>query len=120
MRPSYLSAAASLERMQLFLVHCGYYDRGAFDGVFEAHADLFVVAEDFAGAKACARQHPEFKRRKMHVDGMLRVEAVGGYRLALVEDAELAGETRTERTPATWREMNSASRGPKTKTGAEG
>ena len=92
--------------MQLYLVHCGYYDKGAFEGVFEAHADLFVVAENFAGAKARAKDHPEFKRRKMHVDGMLRVEAVDGYRVTLARDAALAGETRTERTPATWREMN--------------
>jgi hypothetical protein len=94
--------------MQLFLVHCGYYDQGAFEGVFEAHADLFVVAEDFVAAKARAKEHPEFKRRKMHVDGMLRVEAVDGYRVRLEEDASLGGETRTERTPATWREMNAA------------
>ena len=94
--------------MQLFLVHCGYYDKAAFEGVFEAHADLFVVAEDFVAAKARAKEHPEFKRRNMHVDGMLRVDAVDGYRVLVEQDAALGSETRTERTPATWREMNSA------------
>jgi len=90
----------------LFLVHCGYYDRDAFDGVFEAHADLFVVAEDFAGAKAQVKKHPEFGRRKMHVDGMLRVDAVDGHRLELVTDESLAGATKTERAPGTWRMLN--------------
>ena len=26
----------------LFVVRCGYYDRDGFDGILEAHANLFV------------------------------------------------------------------------------
>lgn len=94
----------------LFLVHCGYYDRDAFEGVFEAHADLFVVADDFAGAKERVKRHPEFARRKMHVDGMIRVDAVDGHRVALEADESLDGATRTERTRATWRALNAATK----------
>jgi hypothetical protein len=70
---------------RLFLVHCGYHDKTLEHGAFEAHVDFFVAAEDFDEAKRKAKALPVFRERKMHVDGMLCVEQVQGYRVTLVE-----------------------------------
>ena len=59
--------------MKLFLLHCGYYDREVGSGIFEAHVDLFVAAEDFTSARAVVKALPEFKAKQMHVDGVLQL-----------------------------------------------
>ncbi len=45
----------------------------------------------------------------MHVDGLMVVEAVDGFRLRLTleQDASLAGKTVTAATPESWRALNS-------------
>jgi hypothetical protein len=79
--------------MRLYLVHCGYYDKSVGDGIYELHTNFFVVAENPEEAKAHAKQLAEYKRCKMHVDGLQEIEAVEGYRIKPVEDKKLAGET---------------------------
>ena len=77
--------------MHLFLIHCGYYDKGVAAGGSECHANFFVVAASFAAAKAKAKTLPDFKARKMHVDTMQRVDAVDGFRVDLTPAGELQG-----------------------------
>jgi hypothetical protein len=79
--------------MKLYLVHCGFYDNELCDGVYEGHVSFFVVAEGFEDARARAKQLPEFKARRMHVDGLQEIAAVGGYRLTLEADRSLQGKT---------------------------
>ncbi len=79
--------------MKLFLVHCGFYPE-ASQGIFEAHQDLFVVAEDWEAARTNAKALPLFKTNRMHIDGIIEVEAVDGYRLGLQLDEGLKGESR--------------------------
>ena len=79
--------------MKLFLVHCGFYDPEVCDGLYEGHVNYFVAAESFDDARAKAKLIPEFVAKRMHVDGLQEVEAVGGYRVQLDEVADLRGET---------------------------
>jgi hypothetical protein len=97
--------------MRLFVAHCGYYDRSIASGIFEHHVDLLVAADDFEAAKARVKRHPDFVARSMHLDGLMAVEAVDGFRVELVADAALDGLTLTPRTPSSWRALNSTSEG---------
>jgi hypothetical protein len=67
--------------MKLYLVHCGFYDPVAGDGIYEIHTNLFVVAESFADAKLKAKALPEYQKKKMHVDGIQEIEKVQGYEM---------------------------------------
>lgn len=78
----------------LYLVHCGFYDSELCDGVYESHVNFFVAAESFEAARARVKELPEVKAKRMHVDGVQLVEAVGGYRVVMEEDSALAGATR--------------------------
>lgn len=80
--------------MKLYLVHCGFYDKEIVDGIYEMHVNLFVAAESFDDAKLRAKLLPEFKAKKMHVDGLQEITAVSGYQIKLEEDLSLHGESR--------------------------
>jgi hypothetical protein len=79
--------------VKLYLVHCGFYDHEIGEGVYESHTNFFVVARDFEDARARAKENAEFRRKKMHVDGLQEVQVVDGFRIEASEDAELAGRT---------------------------
>lgn len=79
--------------MKLYLVHCGFYLQDAGDGVFESHANFFVVAESAEEAKLAAKEIPEFVFHRMHVDGIQEIQAVAGHRITLVEEKGLNGAT---------------------------
>ncbi len=80
--------------MNLYLIHCGFYDSELCDGIYESHVNFFVAADSFEAARARAKEIPEVRAKRMHVDGIQLLEAVSGYRVALEEDAALAGATR--------------------------
>ena len=67
---------------KLFLVHLGYYG-DLSDGVYESHTNTFIAAKDFADAKTKAKQHPYFRKNKMHIDGMQQIDSVMGYKVVL-------------------------------------
>ena len=79
--------------MKLFLVHCGFYDAEICDGIYESHVNFFVAAADFEGARAAVKTLEEFKAKRMHVDGLQEVSAVGGFHIELKEDTSLNGAT---------------------------
>jgi hypothetical protein len=79
---------------KLYLVHCGYYDSEISDGVFEFHVNHWVVAQDFESARAAAKLLPEFKAKRMHVDGLQEIQAVQGFRIQLEEDLSLQGASQ--------------------------
>lgn len=68
---------------KLFLVHCGFAQNDLMGGIFEGHVDFFVAADDFDGARAKAKELPEYRKRKMHVDGLVQVNHVEGMRVVL-------------------------------------
>jgi hypothetical protein len=98
------SKGVSVKR--LYMVHCGFYDPSVGNGLFEGHSNIFVCAEDFADARSKVREHPEFRRLKMHIDGLLEVQAVGGHHIMVQEDKKLDGVTRI-------RSLKYGSRSPK-------
>jgi hypothetical protein len=79
--------------MTLYLVHCGFYDPELFCGVFESHVNIMVAAQDLSEAKAKVREVPEFRRFKMHIDGLQEVKSVSGFGVQWVDQA---AETSTQ------------------------
>lgn len=76
--------------MKLYLVHCGFYDMDLSDGIYESHVNYFVAAGSFEEARAKAKEIPEFKSKRMHVDGVQQIDAVFGHRVRLERDEKLA------------------------------
>jgi hypothetical protein len=83
-----------METKKLFLVHCGFYDSEISDGVYESHVNYMVVADSFDDARVQVRLHPEFAKKKMHVDGMQWIEAVNGFKVQLERDPAYEGQSR--------------------------
>jgi hypothetical protein len=79
--------------VNLYLVHCGFYDASVCDGLYESHVNFFVVAETFEDARAKAKILPEFQNKKMHVDGLQEVRMVNGYKVQLQADELNANQT---------------------------
>ncbi len=79
--------------MNLYLVHCGFYDENVSSGLYESHVNYFVAAEDFKDARIKAKQIEEFKSKHMHIDGVQEISAVDGFRISLAEDSALAGKS---------------------------
>jgi len=78
---------------KLYMVHCGFYDSEILEGNYESHVNFFVAAQDFEDARNQAKLLPDFMRKKMHVDGLQEIQAVGGHRLELKTDPALHGST---------------------------
>ena len=69
--------------MRLFLVHAGFYDENISGGFYESHTNYFVVANDVKQAKLKAKKIPEYKEKKMHIDGIKELDSVNGYKIIL-------------------------------------
>tara|TARA_Y100001970_G_C13978164_1_gene721703 strand:+ start:21 stop:296 length:276 start_codon:yes stop_codon:yes gene_type:complete len=69
--------------MRLFLVHAGFYDENVSDGFYESHTNFFIVAENVKSAKLKTKEIPEYKKKKMHIDGIKELDAVNGYKIIL-------------------------------------
>lgn len=79
--------------MKLYQVHAGFYDTDLCDGIYESHVNFFVAATSFEEARARAKELPEFKAKRMHVDGLVEIAAVGGQRVTMTEDTSLEGKS---------------------------
>ena len=66
--------------MKLFLVHAGFYDDNVSGGFYESHTNYFVVATDVKQAKQKAKAIPEYKNKKMHIDGIKEIDIVDVFR----------------------------------------
>ena len=72
--------------MKLYLVHAGFYDENISGGFYESHTNYFIVASDVKEAKLKAKKIPEYKNKKMHIDGIKVIEKVENYSIKLIED----------------------------------
>ena len=72
--------------MKLYLVHAGFYDENISGGFYESHTNYFIAANDIKEAKIKAKQIPEYKKKKMHIDGIKVIEKVENYSIQLLED----------------------------------
>ena len=75
--------------MKLYLIHVGFYDPNIMDGLYEQHANYFVVAKNVKDAKKKARENSSYKKKKMHIDGIQELNVIDGYRINLKRDESL-------------------------------
>lgn len=73
--------------MNLFLIHCGFYDEEISDGIYEFHVNIPVVAEDVESAKKKVRTIPHFMSKKMHIDGVQEIRSVDGHTITLAKNS---------------------------------
>lgn len=74
--------------MNLFFIHCGFYDDDISHGIYEFHINIPVAAETVEQAKKTVRQDPLFIDKKMHIDGIQEVKQVSGYAVHLLPVSE--------------------------------
>ena len=68
---------------KLFLIHTGFYDNTISNGFYESHTNYFVVANHEKDAKIRIKNLEEFKKKKMHIDGILELNSIGNYKIHL-------------------------------------
>ena len=71
--------------MKLFQVHTGFYDPNISDGFYEGHTNIFVCAKDEKEAREKVKEKEEYKKFKMHIDGVQAMDTVEGYKIKLVK-----------------------------------
>ena len=71
--------------MKLFQVHTGFYDPNISDGFYEGHTNIFVCAKDEKEARNKVKKKEEYKKFKMHIDGVQEMDTVEGYKIKLVK-----------------------------------
>lgn len=71
--------------MTLFLIHCGFYDETISNGIYEFHINIPVVASNEDEAKSRVRLDPQFIAKKMHIDGIQKIESVDGYTITFAK-----------------------------------
>jgi len=79
--------------MKLYLVHCGFYDSDVCGGIYEFHVNFLVAAHSFEDARLRAKALPEFRTKRMHIDGLQEISSVSGFLIELREEAALNGQT---------------------------
>ena len=77
--------------MQLYLVHCGFYDEEILGGIYEFHVNIPIAAPSLETAKEQVRLDAAFRRHRMHIDGIQEVKCVAGHRIELRPDASGSG-----------------------------
>ena len=71
--------------MKLFQVHTGFYDPNISDGFYEGHTNIFVCARDEKEAREKVKEKEEYKKFKMHIDGVQEIDTIEGYKIKLVK-----------------------------------
>ena len=71
--------------MKLFQVHTGFYDPNISDGFYEGQTNIFVCARDEKEAREKVKEKEEYKKFKMHIDGVQEMDTVEGYKIKLVK-----------------------------------
>ena len=69
--------------MKLFQVHTGFYDPNISDGFYEGHTNIFVCANDEKEARKKVKEKEEYKKFKMHIDGIQEITIVDDYKVEL-------------------------------------
>ena len=69
--------------MNLYTIHCGYYDEDISEGIYEFHINIPVVAQNLEEAKLKVRQNSKFLNKKMHIDGIQEIKVVDGFKIEL-------------------------------------
>ena len=65
--------SGGVNKLKLFLVHTGYYDKKNSDGFYEQHTNIFVIAKSVYEAREKVKQNEEYIDKKMHIDGIKEI-----------------------------------------------
>ncbi len=84
--------------MNLYLIHCGFYDDEISDAIYEFHVNIPIAAVDIDSAKASVRLDPLFKKKKMHIDGIQEIRMVDGFEVVL-QNRHAAAKTEINNIP---------------------
>ena len=79
--------------MNLYSIHCGFYDEEISEGIYEFHVNIPIVAESLEQAKAQVRKISVFQKKKMHIDGIQEIKTVNGYSIKIMKDHNLSDQT---------------------------
>ena len=71
--------------MNLYLVHCGFYDDEISNNVYEFHINLFTAASNQDEAKENILNQEVFKKKKMHIDGIQKISEVSNFQITLIQ-----------------------------------
>ena len=71
--------------MKLFQVHTGFYDLNISGGFYEGHTNIFVCAINEKDARRIVKKKEEYKKFKMHIDGIQEINEVDNYKIKLVK-----------------------------------
>ncbi len=70
--------------VKLYQIHTGFYDpKDVSKGFYEGHTNLFVCAKDASDARKKVKAKKEFKKFKMHIDGIQEISLVDNYEIKL-------------------------------------
>ena len=72
-------------KMNLYLIHTGYYDKNIGDGFYEQHTNIFIAAKSPYEARELVKKNKEYINKKMHIDGIKEIENIDGYDIKLVD-----------------------------------
>lgn len=73
--------------MKLYMVHVGFYNDTWGNNVFENHTNFFVVAENAQAARLKVKERDDVKKFRMHVDGIIEINQIEGYKISLEKTA---------------------------------
>ncbi len=79
--------------MNLYQIHCGFYDEEVSDGIYEFHVNIPIVASNIEEAKKKVRDVSSFKKKKMHIDGIQEIQSIDGYDLSLTKRENVQSST---------------------------
>lgn len=80
--------------MNLYNIHCGFYDEEISEGIYEFHVNIPIAAQTIEEAKALVRSNPIFQKKKMHIDGIQEIKSVCGYKIELALDRSCPDQTQ--------------------------
>ena len=71
--------------MKLFQVHTGFYDPNISDGFYEGHTNIFFFFFYEKEARKVVKEKKEYKKFKMHIDGIQEITTVDNYKIELTK-----------------------------------
>ncbi|MBC7458507.1 MAG: DUF1543 domain-containing protein [Bdellovibrionaceae bacterium] len=79
--------------MNLYSIHCGFYDEEISEGIYEFHVNIPIAAKDLEEAKSKVRTNLIFQKKKMHIDGIQEIKIVDGLKVELKVIESASNET---------------------------
>ena len=72
--------------MKLYLIHIGFYEPKLLEGIYEQHGNILIAAKNTKDAKNKIKKKKIYIDKKMHIDGILEINTVDGYKINLYKN----------------------------------